>query len=82
VLQAATTQLNHDQSLNIENTIKHFKVMGDADVHGMIMLGIVARNVQSRWASSPTHLPPRNCLHWLSFNFKKCSTLLSVHLVR
>lgn len=44
VLPAACTQFNADESVNIEETLKHLDAMIDSGVHGMVMLGTVGEN--------------------------------------
>ena len=44
VLPAACTQFNEDESVNIEETLKHLDAMIDSGVHGMVMLGTVGEN--------------------------------------
>ncbi|MEM1354174.1 MAG: dihydrodipicolinate synthase family protein [Planctomycetota bacterium] len=44
VFPAACTQFNDDESLQIEETLKHLDAMIDSGVHGMVMLGTVGEN--------------------------------------
>jgi 4-hydroxy-tetrahydrodipicolinate synthase len=44
VFPAATTQFRQDGSLDIDATLRHFEVMIDAGIHGLVVLGTVGEN--------------------------------------
>lgn len=44
VFPAATTQLNQDQSLDLEGTARHLEVLLEAGVNGLVMLGSLGEN--------------------------------------
>ena len=44
VFPAACTQFNPDESLNIDETLKHLDAMIDSGIHGLVMLGTVGEN--------------------------------------
>ena len=44
VFPAACTQFNEDESVNIEETLKHVEAQIESGIHGLVMLGTVGEN--------------------------------------